>query len=74
MVSVLGCVGLIVIGMQPPNEKAVYVVGGMTACLAVFWFVCARHTFAGPPHGVIGMRHHHSVHEGDQPDDDVPAA
>ena len=74
VVSVLGCVGLIVIGMQPPNDKAVYVVGGMTVCLAAFWFVRARHTFAGPPHGVIGMRHHHSVLEGDQPSDDSPAA
>ena len=33
VVSVLGCVGLIVIGMQPPNEKAAYVVGGLAAVL-----------------------------------------
>src|SRR4029077_16251272 len=31
VVSLMTCVGLIVIGMQPPNEKAVPVVAG-TAC------------------------------------------
>ena len=29
VVSVVGCAALVAIGMQPPNEKAVYVVGGM---------------------------------------------
>jgi hypothetical protein len=47
--------------MQPPNDKALYVVGGLTAWLALFWFARARHTFAGPPQAVIGMRHHGQV-------------
>jgi hypothetical protein len=61
IVSVIGCIGLIVIGMQPPNDKALYVVGGLTAWLALFWFARARHTFAGPPQAVIGMRHQGQV-------------
>jgi amino acid transporter len=53
VVSVAGCGGLIAIGMQPPNDQAVYAVGGMAAALAVGWFARARRTFPGPPHGVL---------------------
>ncbi len=53
VVSVIGCGGLIVIGMQPPNEKAAYVVVGMAAVLAVLWFAVARKKFPGPPHGIV---------------------
>jgi hypothetical protein len=53
LVSVVGCAGLIVIGMQPPNEAAVSAVGGFAALLAAGWFARARSTFPGPPHGVL---------------------
>jgi hypothetical protein len=56
VVSVVGCIGLIVIGMQPPNEKAVYVVGGMVAILTALWFLRARHTFPGPPRSVFSAQ------------------
>lgn len=47
--SVLGCIALIVIGMQPPNEKAAWVTGGMALVLVIAWFAGARRRFAGPP-------------------------
>jgi amino acid transporter len=56
--SVVGCIALIIIGMQPPNGQAAYVVGGMTIGLTALWFARVRHTFIGPPHGVIRMRQH----------------
>lgn len=49
VLSVLGCAALIVIGMQPPNEKAVWVVGGFVALLALGWFGWSRRRFPGPP-------------------------
>jgi amino acid transporter len=49
VIAVAGCGALIVIGMQPPNEKAAYVVGGATVTLVLGWFSIARFTFAGPP-------------------------
>jgi amino acid transporter len=49
-VSVICCAGLILIGMQPPNEKAAWVVGGMVVLLTAGWFARARATFPGPPH------------------------
>lgn len=49
VVSVLGCVFLIVIGMQPPNEQAVKIVGGAVAMLLLVWFGLERRRFKGPP-------------------------
>ncbi|QDU23421.1 amino acid permease [Urbifossiella limnaea] len=53
VVSVVACVGLIVVGVQPPNDQAAYVVLGMVALLTVGWFGHARRTFPGPPRGVL---------------------
>jgi amino acid transporter len=49
VLSVIGCLGLIAIGMQPPNERALWVVGGVALLLALGWFGGARHRFPGPP-------------------------
>ncbi len=54
LVSVAGCGLLIVVGMQPPNEKAAYVVGGLLVTLAVAWLGYARTAFPGPPLGTPG--------------------
>jgi amino acid transporter len=47
--SVAGCTGLIAIGMQPPNEQSIWVVGGTTVALLTIWFGFARRHFRGPP-------------------------
>jgi amino acid transporter len=49
VVSALGCTGLILIGMQPPNEKSVWVVAAYVLVLAIAWFSRARRRFPGPP-------------------------
>jgi amino acid transporter len=49
VLSTVGCAGLIVIGVQPPNQKSVWVVGGCGLTLAIVWFLAARHRFTGPP-------------------------
>lgn len=48
-ISVAGCIGLIVIGMQPPNDKALWVVGATAALLSILWFAVMRNHFRGPP-------------------------
>jgi amino acid transporter len=55
VLSVVGCLGLIVIGMQPPNEKAAYVVGGACLLLVVGWYTRARRRFPGPPRTVLTL-------------------
>jgi amino acid transporter len=53
VVSVIGCIGMIIIGMQPPNERSVWVVLGASVCLAIVWHFRARHNFPGPPDSKI---------------------
>jgi amino acid transporter len=49
IVSVVGCAGLIALGMQPPNDRAAWVVGGFIAMLVTVWYAYARRRFPGPP-------------------------
>jgi len=53
VVCVAGGGLLIAIGMAPPNEKAVWLVGGLTLALTVVWFGWERRRFQGPPQGVL---------------------
>ncbi len=48
LVCVIGCIGLIAIGMAPPNDGAFGVVGGAALTLVVIWRV-ERKRFPGPP-------------------------
>jgi amino acid transporter len=48
--SVAGCLTLVAIGVQPPNERATLVVGGMSVLLGLVWICGERHRFRGPPH------------------------
>ncbi len=54
VLSVAGCAGMIVIGMQPPNERSAWVVGGAAVVLLLAWFGGMRHRFAGPPRAILG--------------------
>jgi amino acid transporter len=49
VVSVLGCGGLVAIGIQPPNESVAVILVGFLAALVVGWFAVERRRFAGPP-------------------------
>ena len=52
-IAVLAVVGggfLVIVGVQPPNEKVLYVTIAMFVVMAVFWFVFGeRNRFKGPP-------------------------
>ena len=49
MVSVAGCAGLVAIGVQPPNDQALVVLGVLMVVLIACWFMVAAQTFKGPP-------------------------
>lgn len=53
-VAALGCIFLIVIGMQPPNEQAVWIIGTVVVLLVVIWFGLERKRFKGPPQVDLG--------------------
>ena len=53
LVAVLFCGLLIVIGVQPPNDKALWIVAGAVVVLGAGWFGWERRRFAGPPEAVM---------------------
>jgi amino acid transporter len=63
LASIIGCAGLIAIGMQPPNEKAAYVVGATMLALVILWFAVAQRRFPGPPHGTLTALQRQAIRE-----------
>jgi hypothetical protein len=53
VIASLGCAGLSFIGMQPPNEMARWIVGGMALLLLIGWRSHARWRFRGPPRELL---------------------
>ncbi len=50
VLAVIGGAFLVFVGVQPPNEKVLYVTIGMLVVMAVFWFVLGeKNRFKGPP-------------------------
>ena len=55
LICVLWCIGLLYIGVQPPNDKAFYITLGFGALTALIWFGLERKRFAGPPSALMTM-------------------
>ncbi len=53
IISTIGCLGLIFIGVQPPNEIAVRILAGTGALMLMAWFGFERKRFRGPPNIAI---------------------
>lgn len=49
VIAVLGCVFLMVVGVQPPNQQALPILGGTAVVMVVVWFGFERRRFQGPP-------------------------
>ncbi len=49
--ALIGVILIFAIGIQPPNDKALYLTVGMTVLLAIGWFAFERNRFTGPPTG-----------------------
>jgi amino acid transporter len=57
---VLGCAFFVVIGVQPPNDKALGITLGSFAVTAAVWFGLERFRFRGPPKQGSGIRNQES--------------
>jgi amino acid transporter len=55
VICLLGCAFLLAIGVQPPNEKALWIVLGTWGLTAAVWFGVMRHRFQGPPPTLLGV-------------------
>ena len=49
--AVFGCIVLIAVGVQPPNQKVGYLIVMMLVAMVVFWYGGLRTRFSGPPIG-----------------------
>jgi amino acid transporter len=49
LISVAGCLGLLVIGVQPPNEIALKILTGTGVLMLIAWLAFERNRFQGPP-------------------------
>ena len=55
LLCVLGCGLLLVIGVQPPNDIAVWILAGCVLLLAALWWGHMSRHFPGPPHVIHHM-------------------
>jgi len=56
VVCTIGCIVLIYVGVQPPNDQALKVIIGSAVAGLVCWFGLERKRFAGPPIGETILR------------------
>ena len=49
--AIAGVIFIFAVGIQPPNDKALYLTVGMAVLLAIVWFALERNRFTGPPTG-----------------------
>jgi amino acid transporter len=54
-VCVAGCVLLFIIGIQPLNDIAIWIMGGSFLTLIVLWFGYMRRRFPGPPESILAI-------------------
>jgi amino acid transporter len=53
VLSILSMILIIILGIQPPNDKALWIVIGFFVLTAVIWFAFEQRRFKGPPMGEI---------------------
>jgi amino acid transporter len=55
--SILGCGLFLLVGIQPPNDKNLWIVLFVLAATGVAWLGYERRRFRGPPHAVLHRAH-----------------
>lgn len=75
IVSVVGCAGLVVLGVQPPNEQALMALAVLGVTLVAYWRLIAARDFKGPPSLSISDRTRiQKIHEVEASLDEDPAS
>ncbi|MFT3974344.1 MAG: amino acid permease [Amaricoccus sp.] len=66
VLSILSMVLIFVIGIQPPNQWALYITVGFFILTAIVWFAFEKHRFQGPPIGDIITKRQSLIHAAEQ--------
>ena len=64
--AVLGSLGIIYVGVQPPNDKALSVLAIALAATALIWFGIERRRFEGPPRGVMIQQRQQEIRDAER--------
>jgi amino acid transporter len=60
--AVIGALVLAYVGIQPPNQKVIYVILGLLAVLLIVWYGAGvRKSFAGPPIGKLSVERERKI-------------
>jgi len=57
VLSIVGCGLILVIGVQPPNDRNLWIILSALGLTALVWFGYERSHFRGPPQGVLDRAH-----------------
>jgi hypothetical protein len=57
VLSIVGCGLILVIGVQPPNDRNLWIILSAFGLTALVWFGYERSHFRGPPQGVLDRAH-----------------
>jgi amino acid transporter len=66
VLSILGVVLIFLIGIQPPNDKALWITVGVLIVTAVIWYGFERKRFKGPPIGEAIARRQAVIREAER--------
>jgi amino acid transporter len=55
VLSVIGCLLLIFVSVQPPNDKALIIMGVVAVITLIVWFALESRRFQGPPKGIMSQ-------------------
>ena len=60
-ICVLSGAGLVIIGVQPPNHIAIWIVPGFAVLLIVYWYAFKCRDFEGPPSGTVSQERYAEI-------------
>jgi amino acid transporter len=66
VLAVIGAAILVVVGIQPPNEKVGYLTAGMLLAMAVIWAAFESRRFKGPPIGDMVAQRRKEIEEAEK--------
>ncbi len=66
VLAVIGAAILVVVGIQPPNEKVGYLSAGMLVAMGIIWAAFESRRFKGPPMGELATQRRKEIEDAEK--------
>jgi hypothetical protein len=66
VLAVIGAAILVVVGIQPPNEKVGYLSAGMLVAMGIIWAAFESRRFKGPPMGELATQRQKEIEDAEK--------